>query len=347
MAPLTGKRELAPPRRRQKWRVGRTLYRIAVAVSLVIVLLYCGSRLFFRTPEQKPVPTADVATDNPDTEDIDESKTTPAPHERKEQYYTFLLAASDDGNGNADTILVGSFVVIFLKVGVVSIPRDTLVDTERSTPKINAAYGGGVEELAAEVENLVGFPLDYYITVDMKAFVALVDEVGGIDFYVPIDMDYDDPVQNLSIHYTAGMQPLNGQQALEVARFRKNNDGTGYPDSDISRIATQQKILTIMAKKVLSWSSITKINSFIDIFADYVDTNLSVSDLGWFASQALELDTSGGVSFATLPGDGSVTFRGVAWCYELYPEQSLEILNNLVNPYTTDLTMDIVDILQA
>jgi anionic cell wall polymer biosynthesis LytR-Cps2A-Psr (LCP) family protein len=198
-----------------------------------------------------------------------------------------------------------------------------------------------------EVSNLVGFPVDYYITVDMKAFKALVDEVGGIDFNVPIDMDYDDPTQDLSIHYTAGMKHLNGQQALEVARFRKNNDGTGYPDSDISRIATQQKILTTMAKKVLSWSSITKINRFIDIFAKYVDTDLSVSNLGWFASQALKLDTSGDVSYGTLPGDGSVTYKGVSWCYELYPEKSLEILNELVNPYKTDLTMDMVDIAQS
>lgn len=326
------------------------LYRVVVVLSLIIVLLYCASMLFFRAPEQKPVPSADLQesiTDNPDTEDIDESQATPVPLVRKEQYYTFLIAASDDGNGNADTIMLVSYDVKNQTVGVVSIPRDTLVDTERNTPKINAAYGGGVEELQSEVSNLVGFPIDYYITVDMNAFVALVNEVGGIDFNVPIDMDYDDPTQDLSIHYTAGLQSLNGQQTLEVARFRKNNDGTGYPDSDLSRIATQQKILTTLAKKVLSWSSITKINSFVDIFADYVETDLTVSDLGWFASQALELDTSDGVSFATLPGDGSVTYRGVEWCYELYPEESLEILNRLVNPYTTDLTLDLTDIIQA
>jgi len=330
--------------------LGRTAYRTAVALSLIIVLLYCGFKLFFRTPEQKPVPpapAADLRTDNPDTSDVDESKATPQPLVRKDQYYTFLLAASDDGNGNADTIMVVSYDVKNQTVGVVSIPRDTMVDTERRTPKINAAYGGGVCVLAGEVSHLVGFPIDYYITVDMKAFVALVDQVGGIDFPVPIDMDYDDPLQDLSIHYKAGTQPLTGQQALEVARFRKNNDGSGYPDSDISRIATQQKILTTLAKKVLSWSSITKINRFIEIFADYVETDLSVSDMGWFASQALKLDTAGGVSFATLPGDGSVTYRGVSWCYQLYPEQSLEILNRLVNPYTTDLTPDTVHIIQS
>ncbi|NCC69805.1 MAG: LytR family transcriptional regulator, partial [Clostridia bacterium] len=283
--------------------MGRTIYHVIVALSLVIVLLFCGYKIFVRAPEQKPIPKAgasDQSTDNPDTSDIDESQQTPLV--RKDEYYTFLLAASDDGNGNADTIMLLSYDVSAQKVGVVSIPRDTLVDTTRSNPKINGAYGKGVDELMDEASDLVGFPIDYYITVDMRAFKALVNKVDGVDFYIPIDMDYDDPTQDLSIHYTEGMKHLNGQQALEVARFRKNNDGSGYADSDISRIDTQQKLLTAMAKKVLSWSSITKIKDFIDIFADYVDTDLSVGDLGWFGTQAMELDTASGISFATLPG---------------------------------------------
>lgn len=326
-------------------RMGRTLYRAMVVVSLIIVVLFCTYKLFFPPPpQQTSVPdVARASTDNPDTTDIDES----ASPVRKEHFYTFLLAASDDGNGNADTIMVVSYDVPSRKVGVVSIPRDTLVDTKRSNPKINAAYGSGVENLMDEVSNLVGFPIDFYITVDMKAFQAIVDEVDGIDFDVPIDMDYDDPAQDLSIHYEAGVQHLNGHQALEVARFRKNNDGSGYADSDISRIETQQKMLTAIAGKVLSWSSITKINKYIGIFANYVDTNLSVGNLGWFGTQALKIDTSADVTFATLPGDGSVTYKGVSWCYELYPEECLKIFNQLINPYTTDLTMDMVHIMQA
>lgn len=339
--------QAARPKRRLG--LGRLLYRILVLVSLIIVVLFCVYKLLVRPPAQAPVITDShqVTTDNPDTKDVDESLVTPTPLIRKEQFYTFLLAASDDGNGNADTIMVLSYDVTNQKVGVVSIPRDTMVDTDRKVPKINAAYGSGIDNLMSEVSNLVGFPIDYYITVDMRAFKAIVNKVDGIDFYIPIDMDYDDPVQDLYIHYQEGMKHLNGQQALEVARFRKNNDGSGYPDSDISRIDTQHKMLVALAKKVLSWSSISKINSFIDIFAEYVDTNLSVSNMGWLAQQALQLDTSNGLSFATLPGDGSVTYRGVSWCYELVPQESLDILNRLVNPYTTELTMDMVDIPQA
>ena len=129
----------------------------------------------------------------------------------------------------ANTIMVAAYDTAEQKVGVVSIPRDTLVD--RSFPKINAVYGsGGIEALKETVSDLIGIPIDHYMTVNIRAFKALVDAVGGIDFYVPCDMDYDDstPGQELYIHYKEGMQHLNGQQALEVVRFRHNNDGSGY-----------------------------------------------------------------------------------------------------------------------
>jgi hypothetical protein len=61
----------------------------------------------------------------------------------------------------------------------------------------------------------------------------------------------------------------------------------------------------------------------------------------------MEVDLSSGLSFATLPGDGSVTCNDVSWCYELYPDECLEILNSLVNPYTTDLTMSMLNIKQV
>ena len=334
---------------RARRRIGRALYRALVGLSLVIVVVFCAFKLAVRTPAQKPALAAQAgtATDNPDTADIDESKLAPSSLTRKEEYYTFLLAASDDGNGNADTIMLLSYDVKAQKVGVVSIPRDTLVDTTRSSPKLNAAYGGGPEELESAVRDLVGFPIDYYLTVDMNAFKALVDTVGGVDFYVPINMNYDDPTQDLSIHFTEGMRHLDGQEALEVARFRKNSDGTGYPDSDISRTATQQKLLTAMAKKVLSWSSISKIKDFTNIFASYVKTDLSAGDMSWFAAQAPKVDPDAGVTCATLPGDGTVHYRGASWCYQLDPDETLNILNRLVNPYTTDLTPDMLNILQV
>ena len=163
-----------------------------------------------------------------------------------------------------------------------------------------------------DVSHLLGIPIDYYIKVNIKGFISLVDDLGGVDFYVPCDMNYDDPYQDLHIHYKQGQQKLNGQQAMEVARFRKNNDGTGY--SDVGRTQTQQKLLVALAKKVLSWNSLTKINSFVETFNKNVDTDLSLNDMLYFAGQAIDLDPSTGVETGTLPGRGDGVYRGYIYC---------------------------------
>ena len=193
----------------------------------------------------------------------------------------------------------------------------------------------------------MGFPLDFYITLDLDAFVEMVDAVGGVDFDVPVEMYYDDPAQDLHIHFQPGMQHLSGQQALEVCRFRHNADGTGYPLGDVQRTETTQKMMLTVASKVMSFSGVTNLSEFVDIVQRNVETNLSGTDLAWFAAKGLGLNLSTGVSGGTLPGDGNVSYRGVTYCYELYPNDSLEMINQLVNPYTTDLTLEDVNIFQA
>ena len=119
-------------------RLGRALYRTAVAVSVLIVVFFCGFKALVRPPEQAAPPTASIpsrapASDDPDTpEDESTATPTPVPLVRKEGFYTFLLAATDVGGGNTDTIMVAAYDTAEQKVGVVSIPRDTLVD--RSFP---------------------------------------------------------------------------------------------------------------------------------------------------------------------------------------------------------------------
>lgn len=320
-------------------RLARGLYLTLFALSLVVVVLFLAWKLLLSTPEQLPPITQVTIVDNPDT-DVDETALV-----RKEGYYTVLLAATDQGGGNADTIMVVSYDTVNQAVGVVSIPRDTIVDRD-GTPKINAAYSGSdpAEALRTTVSTLIGIPIDFYATVSLTAFQALVDEVGGVEFYVPCDMNYDDPVANppLSIHYTEGLQYLTGAQAMEVVRFRKNNDGSGY--TDVGRTQTQQQLLTTVVKKVLSWSSIGKIDNYLEIYNQYVATDMELGHMAWFATKALGVDFDTGISYATLPGDGSATYRGYTWCYALEPEACLEIFNQMLNPYTTDLTLEMTGI---
>ena len=197
---------------------------------------------------------------------------------------------------------------------------------------------------------MLGVPIDYYIKVNIKGFITLVDYLGGVDFYVPCDMNYDDPYQDLHIHYTEGMYHLDGQQAMEVARFRKNNgDGSGY--SDIGRTETQQKLLIALAKKVLSWGNLTRINGFVEIFNKNISTDLTLNELLYFAGQAMGLDISTAVETATLEGNGFGKYRNNSkaykYCYELDPEKAVETVNRLINPYDRDLTLKDMNLTKA
>jgi LCP family protein required for cell wall assembly len=334
----------------------KVLYILLFLVSAAIVALYFTYKAVVKPPavEQQAQLTVTVRpTDDPDTPDLDESQladgdpeVTTLQLERKEQFYTFLLMGSDDGNGNADTIMVGAFDVKNGKISVVSVPRDTLVNVSRSVKKINAAYGAGgfgesgVEQLLDELTGVLGFRPDHYIKVDIQAFVDVVNALGGVSFYVPCDMYHNDGA-GFIINLKQGTQWLDGDKALQLVRYR------GYANADLGRIQTQQKFLQQLAKQTLSISNVTKVNEFAKILGKYFDTDLSVTELAYFGTAALGLDFSNDLTFATLPGDGTVTYKGVSWYYQLEPEGCLEILNSTVNPYTTDITLQMTDILQV
>lgn len=340
-----------PPRRRGGSRAVSVLmgfYKVLVALSILVVAVYAGAQLLIRAPGQEnlapPAQDPAVPGQTGDSSGGTQGKPAAAGMELRKGVYNIFLAATDKGGTRSDTMMVMSYDTQAQTVGVVSVPRDTLVARSSGNPHL--VYGkGGIEQRIADVSDMLGIPIHYYIKVDIKGFIALVDELDGIDFYVPCDMSYDDPEQNLAIHYKEGQRHLTGQQAMEVARFRKNNDGSGY--SDVGRTETQQKLLVALGKKVLSWNNLTRINSFVEIFNQNVDTNLTLNDMLYFAKEGLNLDPSAGVETATLPGRGDGVYRGYRYCYELDQEGTLEIVNRLINPYNQPLTLEDMNLAKA
>ena len=322
-------------------------YKVLVALSVLVVAVYVGAQVLIKAPGQENItPPAGSAPAPGVSGDSSGTQREPAAsgRELRKGVYNFFLAATDKGGTRSDTMMVMSYDTQAQTVGVISVPRDTLVARSSGNPHL--VYGkGGVEQRIADVSDMLGIPIHYYIKVDIKGFIALVDELDGIDFYVPCDMNYDDPEQNLAIHYKEGQRHLTGQQAMEVARFRKNNDGSGY--SDVGRTETQQKLLIALSKKVLAWGTLTKINGFVEIFNKNVSTDLTLDNMMYFASQAINLEPSSAVETATLPGRGDGVFRGYTWCFELDPEGTLEAVNRLINPYDRDLTLKDMNLTKA
>jgi len=178
---------------------------------------------------------------------------------------TVLLLGVDErsqesGPWRTDTIMLLTLDPISRQAGVLSIPRDLWVPIPGySDGRINTAhflgdlynYPGGGPALAAEtVEYNLGIPIDYTVRVNFQAFVAMVDQIGGIDVYVetPIDdplyPDYSygyDP-----LHIEAGWHHFDGEMALKYARTRHAN-------SDFDRARRQQQVMMAILDRVTSY----------------------------------------------------------------------------------------------
>ena len=310
------------------------------AVTWLLILLFLAAagfaavKLLFR----EPTLPADTAGDS-DTQQQSDDTPVSLGSDRKESFYNLLVCGVDDGNGGSDTMILVSVDAKGKAIHCVSIPRDTLIDVDWKVKKINASYNkGGIELVAEKVSELLGVPVDYTVKVDLQGFVELVDAIGGVDFDVPINMNYDDPYQDLSIHVKKGMQHLDGKTAMGVVRFRHNNDGSGYGTEDIGRIGTQQAFLTAVAKKMLTPANWDKAGTYAELFKKYVDTKLTTTNLLWFGQQAITIGTDN-IHFYTLPGDGTGYYKGGSY-YILYDDEVLTLVNSCFNPYTADRTAD-------
>ena len=326
-------------RRRQRQQP-RTLQVFLIIVLVLLTACVLVKAFFLKAPEQKAaeLPAQSAASDTDSQQSPEEQAAQEALRshlERKGGFYTILLSGLDDDNGGSDTNILMAVDTVNGYVYGVSIPRDSKAIIGGKAHKINYAYNkGGTELLASTVSEQLGIPVDYTVCVNLQGFTALVDAIGGVDFEVPINMDYDDPIQGLSIHFKKGMQHLSGADALRVVRFRHNNDGTGYGSEDLGRMQTQQKFLKAVAKKMLSFENlISNPRKYAEIFGQYVDTDLSVTDLAWFGMQVLGMGVDK-IDFSTLPNE---------WKYPyiyLDPDETLALVNTYLNPYVEDRTAE-------
>lgn len=240
----------------------------------------------------------------------------------------FLVTGVDIGNSEAgvdntaqrtDTIMVISYNPSAKTIKVTSIPRDTKVQINGKNAKINSAVPiGGAKYLANAIENMLGIKINYYMQVDYAAFRSIIDAIGGVDVNIENKMDYDDPAQNLHIHFNKGTQHLNGQKAEEFFRWRKNNDGTGFAEGDLGRIKAQHSFIEAVVQKLKTKRVIFKYPAILKAISKNTKTNMSASEIVKYASAALKVNKSN-ISMSTLKGT-SVYIKGIS--YFVYDSKS-------------------------
>lgn len=287
--------------------------------------------------------------------------------ERKsDDFYTVLVLGRDTGGGgNTDTMLLVSYDVTNQKANVMSIPRDTMINVPWDVKKINSVYsyfGGGekgIQQVYKEVSQLVGFQPDFKVVVEWDAVEKIVDAIGGVWFDNPYPMDYHDPKQNLVIEQEPGYRLLTGNDAMQVIRWRANDNDSPYGYrkknggiGDDGRIKLQQDFLKATFRQVLTIQNVRNLNKIAKVCEENVDTDLTFQNILWFAQKAF----MGGlgmedIDFFTMPWYGtSVWSRSYKQNLSyVCPQGSklLEIVNTKLSPFVAEFELSDLDIMSV
>lgn len=211
---------------------------------------------------------------------------------------TFLfLGVDSEGDGlnanaafNGDTLMLMSFNPKTLDAILLSIPRDTYVPiacNNKNYAKINSSAAYGTSCVISTINNLLGINIDYYVKINFKGVVDLVEAVGGVEVDVEApsymadkyggkvcEQNSDRQFGNKLVCMNPGMQTLNGEQALAYARCRHM-----YIGSDLDRVKHQQQVVEALANKAMHFSSIKEFQDILNAVSKNIATNMDTDTI--------------------------------------------------------------------
>lgn len=272
----------------------KVLLRILLVIVIILVIAVVAlAGTYFFINWQKDVQDKESGDKN-----IIERLVVP---EKKEEPVVTCLFLGVNGN-LTDFIMLGQYNPNTREIALLSIPRDTNVGNNSVDGKINSAYSSrGMDKLKKQVTEITGIEIDYHVLFKTKILRQVVDKIGGVTVDVPINMNYDDPYQNLYIHLKKGTQKLTGSQAEQFCRFRKNNDGSGYPGGDVERTKAQQKFIKAFISELLKVDNVSKIPDLINIVLEGTKTNVTLNVAKEYIDDVIALKTDR-ITTNTLPG---------------------------------------------
>ena len=194
-----------------------------------------------------------------------------------QQNLNIVLLGSDkrpnSGAWRTDSMIIVSVDLENELVRLLSIPRDLWVYIPgHGHNRINTAdlwgelakKGGGPERVKQTIQYNLGIPIHYYVRVDFKGFMRIIDTVGGVD------IDVECPLPDIDL--TAGMHHMTGQQALRYSRSR-------YSTNDFDRGRRQRKVLMALWEQALTLDLIPKIPTLWKQLSDNYQTDLPLSQV--------------------------------------------------------------------
>lgn len=273
----------------------------------------------------------------------------------KDGVYNFLVMGYDHAGINTDVMMVINFDTNTGKIALLQIPRDTYVEVGMVSHKLNAVFGAikknsgktgsdsilySLVEFKSLLEKNLCIKIHYSAIMDLAGFRNIVDAVGGVTVDIPADMDYEDPTQDLYIHFKAGNgQHLDGAAAEKFVRFR-----SGYVQADIGRVNAQKVFMTAFLQQVKSNLTVDRLAKIIEQVYSYVTTDMPVADMIYMAKAAFGINLSD-ITMMTLPGTATWVWNGKqnASYYVMNRPETLKYINEYFNIYNTDISDDIFD----
>ncbi len=340
---------------------------IAVILIIYTVIIFTAAWLIFYKPTNSnnvtelPFETEKAETydeDNPplnggNSADKTENNTViKDEYTEKEGIYNILVVGHDDEASLADVTMIVNVNENNKSITVMQFPRDTYVTSEYAplTCRINnafnsfysqAIYNGdsdpymtAIENYEAMLEKSLCINIQFSVLMGLDGFRGIVDAMGGVDVYVPADMYYSDPEQDLYISIPAGYQHLNGSDAEGFVRFR-----SGYLQADLGRVNAQKIFLTAMFNKVketVKSVNVTALTNIANEIFKCVDTDMSISDIVYFAKLFLNVDLSG-INMMTIPGNMAGQY------YVINRASTLSVINEYYNIYNKGISDSIFD----
>ena len=255
--------------------------------------------------------------------------------------YQNILLLGVDSNGpdtlpfsgvRSDTMIILNIDMNGKTVNAISIPRDSKVyiADEHGDQKINAAYAiGGIDLTKKTIEETLGIRIHNYVIVNSEGVRKLIDAIGGIPIHIDQNMHYRDYTAKLNINFEKGYHVLNGAQAEEYLRFRKDYLG------DIGRIHRQQKFINALIEKIKSPEALKTIPEALKIASLYTRTDLNLYQMSQYAAIAREIDLNK-VEFVMLPG--APNKKGIISYWILDPEETQKVINRLIYRKKPEIT---------
>ena len=330
-------------RERGRRRCPRRLAVTLGILAVVIIGAFAWYRNWARAPETGQGGLNDYGTPVPEETGVAAVAPENAANHR-DGVYTFLISGIDVVGYHNDTNLVGMFDTVAGKLNIVSLPRDMLVNVNLNIKKINQPYAAAknnsqdaTQALLDTVADVLGYQVDMYAFVNIEAAADIVDAIGGVNFNIPFDMDWDAPDQDLYIHIKAGPQTLNGENFVNAMRFRMSNDGShSYAGGDIERIEFQQQLLMALAQQLLQIGNVLNIGEIYSAVMDNTETNVSLGNIAYLLEQFMKL-SSDDITFQTIPNRMDGMINGLNYVMPIIDEW-LVMLNDYLNPFDQEIT---------